>query len=55
MIDFFIYYMLSKQKFKKMQQKQLQIKNRDGGQFDPSGTNCTFFAGTQRVIGVWLI
>ena len=56
MIDFFIYYMLSKQKFKKIQQKQLQIKNRDVGQFDPTGTNCTFFCwyteGNRRLVDI---
>ena len=29
--------------FKKIQQKQLQNKNHDWGQFDSTGTKCTFF------------
>ena len=36
MNDFFIYYVLSKQKFKKVQQKQLYNNNPDWGQFDPN-------------------
>jgi len=48
-IDFFIYYLLSKQKFEKLQCKQFQNKDIDWGQFDPSGTKCTFFVGRQRV------
>ena len=49
MIDFFIYHMLSKQKIKKVQQKQLQNKNHNWGQFDPTGTKSTFLTGRQKV------
>jgi len=49
MIDFFIYYVLSKQTFEKLQRKQFQNKDPDWGQFDPTGTKCTFFAGRQRI------
>ena len=49
MIDFFIYYVLSKQTFEKLQRKQFQNKDPDWGQFDPTGTKCTVFAGRQRI------
>jgi len=43
MIDFFIYYVLTKQNFEKLQRKQFQNKDPDWGQFDPTSTKCTFF------------
>ena len=49
MIDSYIYWGLSKQKLKKLQQKKLQNKKHHWDQFDHTGTKFTFFADRQRV------
>jgi len=44
MIDYFLYYVLSKEKLKKINsKKKFQSKDRDWGQNDPTVTKCTFF------------
>ena len=49
MINFFVYYVLVNKSFKKIPRKQLQNKNYDWCQFNPTSTKRTFIAGRQRV------